>query len=175
MFIYRPHLHQLDGTITPDLIIDAAHLAGEAVPVLLSDQVHVVARPQALAVGWVVFAARYGALLAPAVVLPPDPGSPMALCHVSRQAWRWTDVREHLAELELRAACRDASGAIVSVRCPMRPAPDAPGTGRARCEAARHAPLPAASESITLELHDPVRSRSLTQRLFLRAPLSLAA
>ena len=102
MFIYRPHLHQLDGTITPDLIVDAAHHASTGMPVLLSDAVHASGPTSAAVAGCVVIGAGYGALLAPAVLLVAPTGA-VTRCHLARQAWRLADVQDHLAALALSA------------------------------------------------------------------------
>lgn len=175
MFIYRPHLHQLDGTITPDLIVDSAEFAGHAASVHLSDQVDLLVPPQALVAACVVFAAGYGALLAPAFLVAADQPDLPVTCHVARQAWRLADVRGQLAGLELRLAINDADGAISSMHCPVRADRTEPAPGRARCDAALHAPLPAGAESVTLTLHDPQRGRHLVHRVFLRSAVALAA
>jgi hypothetical protein len=156
VFIYRPHLHQLDGTITPDLIVDAAQRASDGAPLLLSDAVH-ASSPAACAVaGCVVVGAGYGALLAPAVVLLTPAGA-VTCCHLSRQAWR------------LAVSPRMAGVAQPAILCGIRLDPSEPPRGMVRCAIAVHDPVPAGAESVELTLHDPVRARTLVHRLFLSA------
>jgi hypothetical protein len=168
VFIYRPHLHQLDGTITPDLIVDAAQRASDGAPLLLSDAVH-ASSPAACAVaGCVVVGAGYGALLAPAVVLLTPAGA-VTCCHLSRQAWRLADVQDHLAALALSVSPRMAGVAQPAILCGIRLDPSEPPRGMVRCAIAVHDPVPAGAESVELTLHDPVRARTLVHRLFLSA------
>ena len=168
MFIYRPHLHQLDGTITPDLIVDAAHHASTGMPVLLSDAVHASGPTSAAVAGCVVVGAGYGALLAPAVLLVAPTGA-VTRCHLARQAWRLADVQDHLAALALSVSPRIAGVAQPAIPCAILLDLSEPSRGMARCETAMHDPLPAGAESVELMLHDPVRARALVHRVFLPA------
>ena len=172
MFIYRPHVHQLDGTITPDLIVDAAYLVGTSECVQLLDHVQVGEYPQAPVAALVIVAARYGTLLAPGCVLRSEQGGG-AVCYVSRQAWRLPDVRDHLDALALHVVCRDSAGLGSMVDCRLQARLIDPAPGTARCEVAKHSPFSASAVSIELTLNDPILNRTLAHCIFL--PVSQAS
>lgn len=106
MFVYRPHVHGLEATTTPDLILD--------LPALSSDlQWH--GRKDAVAAAWVVVAAGYGPLLTVGLL---DGAAPWI---ISRQAWRLADVRLQDLEILLQGSAAPVAGDA---------SPPAPGLAR---------------------------------------------
>jgi hypothetical protein len=95
MFLYRPHVHGLEMTTTPDLILDLPGLSSEV-------QWH--ARKPAVAPAWVVVAAGYGSLITVGLL---DGTAPWI---IARAAWRLADVRMEDLEIGFNGAMARLKG-----------------------------------------------------------------
>ena len=100
MFTYRPHVHQLDGTITPDLIVDRLVVDGHEVPDMLSDQVVLSGCGMTCVPAVVLIAAGYGTLMGLGFVFTTADQGPARLCLIGRAAWR--DLPHERRPLHLR-------------------------------------------------------------------------
>lgn len=120
MFVYRPHVHGLEVTTTPDLILEMAGL---------SSDVQWTRRNASVASAWVVIAAGYGPLLTVGLL---DGTTPWI---IARNAWRLADVK--LDDLEIAFGGQSA---------PFAGDASAPAAGQVRFVAASLPPLAGPAE-----------------------------
>ncbi len=172
MFIYRPHVHQLDGTITPDIVVVGARIPGQSSPAILSDLVQLeigADLPEVSVVpATLLVAAGYGTLLAPAFALKRKGTSDTWLCLIGRTAWRLSDVEEHPDRLEMSITWSQSGASEAKGVRPNVKAWQLPGQGLALCVAEPALRPDPASPWCAVQLRDPVRGRSLQHRIDLK-------
>ncbi len=168
MFIYRPHLHQLDGTITPDLIADRLVVDGHEVPNVLSDRVVLAGYGTTCVPAVVLVAAGYGTLASLGFVFTTADQGPAHLCLIGRAAWRLPDLSPHAERLHLELRWHQGGVETSHQGAPTSGRWVDPLRGVAACwtEPAWHVPLDA--RWCALALHDPIRNRALTHRIALQ-------
>lgn len=123
MIVYRPHVHGLDITTTPDLILEMTEL---------SSDVQRIRRKASVAAAWVIVAAGYGPLLTVGLLDGTEPWI------IARNAWRLADV--NLDDLEIAFGGRSS---------PFAGDASAPAAGQARFVAAS---LPALADPETCDV-----------------------
>ncbi len=165
MFIYRPHVHQLDGTITPDLVVDRLAINGHEVPNVLCDRVVLAECGATCTPAVVLFGAGYGTLMGLGFAVTTADLGPAHLCLVGRAAWRLADVSNHAERLQMELRWRQgdvdathrvslASGRWVD-----------PARGVAVCWIEPAWRTPFYAQWFSVGLHDPVRNRALTHQV----------
>ena len=165
MFLYRPHVHQLDGTITPDLAVDHLLVDGEASPAGLSPALTLPWRDASIVPAVIVFAAGFGSLLSLGFLATVNGEASPRWCLVSRAAWRLDDVRVHAPRLLLDVSW-GAGG--VDERCGGQATTSRwsdPPRATACCWSEPSWRIPAHERVYTLCLHDLVLGRALSHSI----------
>ena len=167
VFTYRPHVHQLDGTITPDLLIDRLVVDGHEVPDMLSDRVVLSGCGMTCVPAVVLIAAGCGTLIGLGFVFTTADQGPARLCLIGRAAWRLADVSPHAQSLQLDLRWQQDGVEFVPQGVPGSGRWADPSRGVAACwtEPAWHVPRDARWCSVGLQ--DPIHQRVLTHRFAL--------
>jgi len=165
MFLYRPHIHQLDGTITPDLAVDRLLVDGQECPAELSHKVALNWRDVNVVPAVIVFAAGLGSVLTLGFLGTASGEASPRWCLVSRSAWRLDDLRDHAPRLVMDigwsagGADEHFSGQPESNRWVDPP----PATASCWSETAWW--TPAALRVCSVALRDPVIPRVLSHQI----------
>ena len=167
MFIYRPHVHQLDGTITPDLVVDRLFVVGQEVPNVLSDQVTFSGGVATCEPAVVLVAAGYGTLMGLGFVVTTADQGPAHLCLIGRAAWRLADVSTHAERLHLELCWHRGGVETTHQGVPTSGRWADPARGVAVCWTEPAWQVPFDAQWCSVGLHDPVRDRAFTHRLTL--------
>ncbi len=124
-FIYRPHVHNLDDVITPDVLIDHLTIAAKgsttSIPVpidrLTTDvEIQVAGSSSVPDAALAMIGAGAGTLLSIASNNgnpESNPGRLECVKPLCRQAWRFSDVAGHAGQLILRAASVNEGAAAI--------------------------------------------------------------
>lgn len=165
MFIYRPHIHQLDGTITPDLVVDRLFVAEEEVPNVLSDQVVFAGCGTTCVPAIVLVAAGYGTLVGLGFVFTMAGQATAHRCHVGRAAWRLADVATHAAQLHLELRWHQGGVDSTHQGVPTSGRWIDPARGVAVFWTEPAVGVPPDARWCSVGLHDPAKDRALTHRI----------
>ena len=167
MFIYRPHVHQLDGTITPDLVVYQLAVNGQEVPNVLSDRVVLAGCGATCTPAVVLVAAGYGTLMGLGFVVATADHGPAHLCLIGRAAWRLADVSAHAERLHLKLRWHQGGVETTHQGVPTSGRWADPARGVAVCWTEPAWRVPFDAQWCSVSLHDPVRDRALTHHLTL--------
>lgn len=165
MFIYRPHVHQLDGTITPDLVVDRLFVGREEVPNVLSDQVVYSGCGATCIPAIVLVGAGYGTLMGLGFVFSKADQGTAQQCFIGRAAWRLADVAAQSARLQVELRWHRGGVDSTHQGVPTSGRWVDPARGVAVCWTEPAWRVPSDAQWCSVGLHDPANDRALTHRL----------